>query len=96
MLYPVDANFSRRRLVWELLQQWPRLGDAPFAILDVIFRRPGLCGGLALLWAGVGLGWSAGLLQAMFGLALFVSSGILGGRWGGWTCMVLGAWWALA
>jgi len=58
--------------------------------LDLMFRYPWACGIVVLAWIGVGLWLSPLVLQALFFLALFVSSGILGGRWGGWACLVLG------
>lgn len=96
MLYPVDANFSRRRLLWDLLKQTPRVGDAPFVLLGVLFRAPVASAAVGLVWVALGLWLSPLVLQLMFFVALFIASGILGGRWGGWACLSLGAWWALA
>lgn len=90
MLYPVDANFSRRRLLWDLLKQTPRVGDAPLGLLRLLFRHPWVCGVVSLAWVGLGLWLSPLLLQMLFFLAVFVSAGILGGRWGGWACLGMG------
>lgn len=90
MLYPVDANFSRRRLLWDLLKQTQRVGDAPFAVLNLMFRHPWAFGMAALAWVGLGLWLSPVLLQVLFFVAVFVSAGILGGRWGGWACLGMG------
>lgn len=96
MLYPVDANFSRRRLLWDLFKQWPRVGDLPFVLLGVLFQAPWASAAVGLVWVALGLWLSPLILQLLFFVALFIASGILGGRWGGWACLGLGLWWILA